>query len=79
MLKNAPPSTFWDVPLHDWGRRLTVWAENPTSRINFSRRMQPERSGMPPRPMLRDPQFVILGFGILEMFPKMSRKCRFKN
>ena len=56
MLKNAPPSTFWNVPLHDWGRRLTVWAENPTSRINCSRRMQPERSGMPNSAMLRDRQ-----------------------
>ena len=70
MLKNAPPSTFWSVPIHDWGHRLTVWAENPTNRINFSRRMQRERSRMPKVPMLRDRGFAILGFGILEKCPE---------
>ena len=78
-VENAPPSTFWDVPLHDWGRHLMVWAENPTSRINFSRRMQCEWSGMPPRAMLRDRWFVILGLGILENVRKMPRKCPGKN
>mgnify|MGYP006256955623 CR=1 FL=1 len=74
MLKNAPPSTFWDVPLHDWGRRLTVWAEIRTSRINFSRRMQRERCGMPKSAMLQDRQFVNLSLGILENVTKMPCK-----
>ena len=60
MLKMLPEH-FLGWNFHYWGRRLTIWAEIRTSRINCSRRMQRERSGMPQKAMLRDRGFVNLG------------------